>query len=269
MDIPGLAGNEKLKDWVRKAAAAHTLPHAVLITGEEGSGKRALATYLAAAYVCGDRQPACLSCRHCNKVMQGLHPDVVTLDPAGKLIPVEEIRRIRSDAYVRPNEAERKVYILIDAQRMNLSGTNALLKVLEEPPGGVAFILTSSAPDLLPHTLRSRCERLALEPVGQTVRSGETAQKVWKMIQQRSEADLAAFAVANEKMSREDMCSLFDELRALAVKTAAKGIAAISPVRCIDLAGKFEHARQWCESNIGAGHLLAWMAAVCSSEQQK
>ena len=57
-----------------------------------------------------------------------------------------------------------------------------------------------------------------------------------------------------------------DELRALAVKTAAKSLTA-SPARCIDLAGKFEQARQWCESNIGAGHLLAWMAAVCSSGQ--
>ena len=266
MDIPGLAGNEKLKDWVKRAAAARTLPHAVLITGDEGSGKRALAMYLAAAYVCSADRPACLACKNCRKAMQALHPDVTVLDPSGKLIPVEDIRRIRSDAYVRPNEAERKVYIIIGAERMNINGTNALLKVLEEPPGGVAFILTSSAPDLLPHTLRSRCERLALEPVASAAQSSETAQKVWKMIQQRSEADLASFAVANEKMSREDMCRLFDELRALAVRSAAKGIT-VSPVRCIDLAEKFEQARQWCDSNVGAGHLLAWMAAVCSSEQ--
>ncbi|MBR6812873.1 MAG: hypothetical protein IKM51_05820 [Oscillospiraceae bacterium] len=266
MDIPGLAGNEKIKDWVRKAAFSRTLPHAVLITGDEGSGKRALAAYLAAAYVCSSERPACLECRHCKKAAQGLHPDITVLDPAGKLVPVEEIRRIRSDAYIRPNEAERKVYIIIGAERMNINGTNALLKVLEEPPGSVAFILTSSAPDLLPHTLRSRCERLALEPAERSAENSETAQKVWKMIQQGAEADLASFAVANEKMSREDMCRLFDELRALAVKTAAKSLTA-SPARCIDLAGKFEQARQWCESNIGAGHLLAWMAAVCSSGQ--
>ena len=120
MDIPGLAGNEKIKDWVRKAAYSRTLPHAVLITGDEGSGKRALAAYLAAAYVCSSERPACLECRHCKKAAQGLHPDITVLDPAGKLIPVEEIRRIRSDAYIRPNEAERKVYIIIGAERIKL-----------------------------------------------------------------------------------------------------------------------------------------------------
>ena len=98
---------------------------------------------------------------------QGIHPDVRWVGDDGKDITVGQVRALRSDAYIRPNEAQRKVYVIENAQTMNASAQNAMLKLLEEGPAYAAFLLlTDNAAALLP-TVRSRCEVLALSPVTQ------------------------------------------------------------------------------------------------------
>ena len=124
---------------------------------------------LAAALVCDRRGGAlpCLSCAGCRKAEGGIHPDIVRVGDDGKDISVAQVRALRADAYIRPNEAERKVYILENAQTMNASAQNAMLKLLEEGPAYAAFLLlTDNAAALLP-TVRSRCEHLPLSPVTQ------------------------------------------------------------------------------------------------------
>ena len=109
----------------------------------------------------------CLSCAGCRKAEGGIHPDIVRVGDDGKDISVAQVRALRADAYIRPNEAERKVYILENAQTMNASAQNAMLKLLEEGPAYAAFLLlTDNAAALLP-TVRSRCEYLPLSPVTQ------------------------------------------------------------------------------------------------------
>lgn len=142
------------------------LSHAYLITGGSGDGRAALAGRLAAAYLCLGERPPCGGCRACRKVAANTHPDVSRTAPApGKReIAVDQIRALRSDAYIRPNEGRRKVYILDPADAMNPAAQNALLKVLEEGPAYAAFLLLAGQPGKLLDTVRSRCELLALPP---------------------------------------------------------------------------------------------------------
>ena len=147
------------------------LSHAYLVTGGGGESRSALIRRLTAAYLCeegspgGGRRP-CGRCRPCRKVSAGIHPDVSRTVPAPdkKEIAVDQIRALRSDAYIRPNEGRRKVYIITPADAMNGAAQNALLKVLEEGPAYAAFLLDAARPGKLLDTVRSRCEPLCLPP---------------------------------------------------------------------------------------------------------
>ena len=166
-----LLGNERLMQGLCAAIAADRLSHCYLIAGPSGSGKHTLARYLAAAMQCtaGAGRP-CGVCGPCRKVLSGVHPDVITVDDeTRKTVGVDLIRRARQDVYIRPNEGQRKVYLIPRAMDMNPSAQNALLKIIEEPPAYAAFLLlTDSAERLLP-TIRSRAVRLQLSPLSEAV----------------------------------------------------------------------------------------------------
>jgi len=158
-------GNDKAKTTLVLGWKDGRLPHAVLLEGESGSGKKTFARLIAAAAVCSDTDSPCGTCRHCKKAAEGVHPDIMLIDGGGsaKNVNVDAIRDIRSSAHVKPNEAERKVYILADAQNMTVQAQNALLKVLEEPPKGVMFILTCDNHSRLLETIVSRVTMLRIE----------------------------------------------------------------------------------------------------------
>ena len=119
------------------------LSHAYLITGGGGDSRAAFAGRLAAAYLCEGDVPPCGRCRACRKVGKGSHPDLSrTAPPPDKAeITVEQIRALRADAYVRPNEGRRKVYVIDPADAMNPAAQNALLKVLLERAERLAGLL--------------------------------------------------------------------------------------------------------------------------------
>jgi len=114
-----------------------------------------------------EHQRPCGHCPQCRKAQGGIHPDIAWIAGAGegKPINVDQVRALRSDAYIRPNEGERKVYILEGADRMNASAQNAMLKLLEEGPAYAAFLLLSENAGGILETVRSRCEELDLVPV--------------------------------------------------------------------------------------------------------
>lgn len=166
MELTALAGNAQIK-----AQLAHRegdLAHAYIVAGPAGSGRHTLAAQMAAALVCS-AQPQlrpCGRCSHCRKAAGGIHPDITVIaGSGGKPITVDQVRALRTDAYVRPNEAERKVYLLERADRMNASAQNAMLKLLEEGPAYAVFLLLAENGGGLLQTVRSRCEELALVPV--------------------------------------------------------------------------------------------------------
>ena len=107
---------------VRRAAGEDRLSHAVILTGR--GDLTAAARFLAAAHVCDGTDRPCLRCRHCRKVLESIHPDVIpVLDTEHKELTVEAVRALRKDVYIRPNEARRKVYVISDCRQLNLLET--------------------------------------------------------------------------------------------------------------------------------------------------
>lgn len=166
MEFGALLGNDALKQRLSAALAKGQLSHCYLISGPEGAGKRTLAKLLAAAMQCTATKKPCYRCPQCRKALDGMHPDIITVDdPEKKGVSVKLVREACADLYIRPNEGAKKIYIFPRAQELNPQGQNALLKCIEEPPAyGVFFLLTDNASRLLP-TIRSRCVELRMAPL--------------------------------------------------------------------------------------------------------
>ena len=147
----------ELSQHLKTRMAQRKLAHAYLVVGEN---RRQLADQLAAAWVCTGEAPPCGHCAGCRKAAQGIHPDIVRADPEGEGLKAEAVRALRSDAYILPNEAPRKVYLLEHAELLNQTGQNILLKLIEEGPSYACFLFLSPNPELLLPTIRSRCETL-------------------------------------------------------------------------------------------------------------
>lgn len=162
MGFESLLGNHRLKQNLQQSLRRGHISHFYLISGPQGSGKHTLARLLAAAILCQDGQKPCLRCHVCRKVMEGNHPDFITVeDPEHKNVAVKIVRQFREDVFIRPNESEYKIYLF--PQDLGLEGQNALLKILEEPPKYGVFILLTDNPDKLLPTVRSRCTELKMQ----------------------------------------------------------------------------------------------------------
>lgn len=159
-----LTGNDRIKSSVLAWTNENRLPHAIIIEGEKGTGRHTLANFLAEAAVCIGENAPCGSCRGCHLAQTGTHPDITYAAPEDgkKNITVAQIRSLRNEAYVKPHMAERRVFVIDMADTMNEQAQNALLKVLEEPPGAVIFILITESKAALLDTVISRCTVLSL-----------------------------------------------------------------------------------------------------------
>lgn len=142
-----------------------TFPGTVLIEGKDESSRMEAARLCAAALICESEDKPCGECKSCKKVLSGRHPDVTVVSSEDDKVSVSDIRKIRLDAVVSPFEAECKIIIFDKAQTLNVQSQNALLKILEEPPKGVYFILTSPSSKLLLATVDSRCTKFSLGAV--------------------------------------------------------------------------------------------------------
>ena len=153
-------------------------PHAVLLVGPEGVGKTTLALDLAAGLLCGAEDQGtrpCGACRGCRLVFGDVHPDVHRLRPEGPGRQVviggsgtkgRGVRDLIADLALLPVEGGARVAIVEAADRMNEDAQAAILKTLEEPPPAVTIILCADSEERLLPTIRSRCARLRLGPVG-------------------------------------------------------------------------------------------------------
>lgn len=164
MAFESLLGNERLKQNLSVSVGRGRASHFYLISGPKGSGKHTLANLLAQALLCTGESKPCGTCAACRKVAADTHPDFITVeDPDHKELPVRMVRDARESMFVRPNEGSHKIYLF--PQTMRIEGQNALLKILEEPPGYGVFILLSENPEQLLTTIRSRATELKLLPV--------------------------------------------------------------------------------------------------------
>ena len=162
----GLLGNETIKATLMGFTDRKAFPNSLLISGPEGSGKTTVAGLTAMAIACqgtGDRP--CLSCEACRKIAADISPDVITigLEKDRRTLGVETVRQIRATAYIKPNDLAVKIYRIRDAEKMTDQAQNALLKLFEEPPAGVYFLLLASNASALLPTVRSRAPELRTE----------------------------------------------------------------------------------------------------------
>lgn len=165
MSFP-LVGNGRIRDSVTSAVTENRIPHAILLEGDKGTGRHTLMRFLSRAAVCDGENPPCGVCRGCHLAQIGTHPDITVIAPEDgkKNITVPQIRALRTEAYVKPHMADRRVFVIDKADSMNEQAQNALLKVLEEPPADIIFILIAESAAALLDTIISRCTVLSLVP---------------------------------------------------------------------------------------------------------
>lgn len=158
---------QQYRERLNRARQQGRLPHALLISGQDGIGKRLLAGQLASSLLC--EQPAadgqtCGQCPACGWLRAGTHPDLLWLVPeeAGKAIKVDQVRALSSELGMTSHAGRYKVAIIQPADAMNKNAANSLLKTLEEPTDNTLLVLLTALPGRLPATIRSRCQQLQL-----------------------------------------------------------------------------------------------------------
>lgn len=235
----------KLPETLSARLAAGLLPPALLLTG---AGREAAAQHLAQIYLCSGAEKPCGLCVHCRKLRQSIHPDLIRAEE----VKVENIRALRADAHIRPNEAERKIYLFPRAEQLNPQAQNALLKLVEEGPPYAVFFFLCAQPESLLVTLRSRCEQhliAAQEPEREPL---EEAVALIALLgsKQKSQLPLLQLCVLLEKKSREELAAILNE--------TIDGLlpCAMRQPTLLPLLVQLQELRDTCTFNISPGHLV-------------
>lgn len=163
-----IIGQDMIKEHLKNAVKTGNVSHAYIINGERYSGKEYIAKIFAMALQCEKHEEEpCNECHACRQALSGNQPDIIHLThEKPNVITVDDIReQINRDIVIKPYACDRKIYIINEAEKMNVQAQNALLKTLEEPPEyAVIIILTTNVDALLP-TILSRCVVLNMKPV--------------------------------------------------------------------------------------------------------
>jgi DNA polymerase-3 subunit delta' len=166
--MPAVAGNAQLRADLQIMRRQNHLPHALLLHGERGCGKKTLAKWFSMLVLCEHPDDApCGKCKNCQLVLNDAHPDVMTAEHSGKKMgySVETVREIRKEASILPNNGDMRIFLFTDADGMSVQAQNALLKSVEEPPAHACFVFTAETIGVLLPTLLSRMTAKAVFPV--------------------------------------------------------------------------------------------------------
>ena len=173
-----LIGNEDIKSTLGNAISHSEFLHAYIIEGAYGSGKRTVARLAACAIEC--KRQGCTKesrCHICQKILNDNCADVRFFDA----FKVDDIRKIKETLYESPTECDYKIYILCNAEKMNVKAQNALLISLEDPPKNVVFFLLCTDATSLLETIRSRAQILRTKPLsGEQIRAHILQNKLFK-----------------------------------------------------------------------------------------
>jgi len=236
------------------------LSHAYIVSPE-------LANTIAMGAVCSadSNNKPCGNCANCIKSLRDIHPDIEIIKKAEdkKDIIVEQIRAIKKKVIEIPNDSAKKVYIVVDADLMNMNAQNAFLQLLEEPPNHAVFILSTQHPSALLPTVLSRCVRLNTLPVHQELSSvaDEMALELLAAIDSGDVA-LVTFMFKLEKLEKEVFYDFIEASREHVVK-----MLAFSPNGATDSAvlSRTERllvkARDMVDLNVGLGHVSGMICA--------
>lgn len=248
------------KQFLEYRITTRSLPQTILLEGGSAEVRRQLATFLAEALVCtGAQERPCGTCRACVKSKADSHPDIQFFAPEKKngVFKVELCREIRQDAFVMANDGDNKVYVLEDCQTMNDSSENALLKILEEPPAGVYFLLTCDSRAAMLPTILSRATVLSVAGDGLpfSEETLHTAAEIALAVGAPSEISLLEKTAVLEK-NREEICNVLQCLAELFA--AALRVKSGAPQQAVD------KASQALAAQFTKAKLYALWQATCS-----
>lgn len=166
-------GQGKIIGFFEEAILNNALGHAYIIEGDEGSGKKTLALYLAALATC-EKGTFCGKCNQCRQSMAGTNPDIITVSAEGQAsLKIEVIRALLDKLSLKSFHGGRRIIIIRDADIMTIQAQNALLKSIEEPSEGTVFLLLCKRASYMLPTIISRTQTLTISPL-----SSEALRKI-------------------------------------------------------------------------------------------
>ena len=232
-----------LQNQVRSGKTAH----AYLFTGSRGTGKTTCSKILAKAVNClhpVDGNP-CLECEICRGIEDGSIMDVVEMDAASNN-SVEDVRSLRDEAGYMPAVCKYRVYIIDEVHMLSASAFNALLKIMEEPPPHVLFILATTEIHKVPQTIVSRCQQYDFR----RIRPADSAKRMLEIAEQEDftlDEDAAAFIARLADGGMRDALSLLDQCAAFSHHIDREVVAQTAGIA-------------------GSGHLFALSDAIAAQD---
>ena len=245
-----VVGQSHITDTLKRQVAAGRLSHAYLFTGTRGTGKTTCAKILSRAVNCEhpvDGNP-CNACPACLGIESGSILDVLELDAASNN-GVDQVRALRDEAVYTPAAVRKRVYIVDEVHMLSTAAFNALLKILEEPPAHLMFILATTELHKVPATIKSRCQQFAFK----RILPGDIALRLSYVAQQEGLALTEAGAALLARLAdggMRDALSLLDQCAG-----PAGSIGEQEVLDALGLAGNLETARLM--EQIGAGETAA------------
>jgi len=217
------------------------VPHAILLSAKEGMGKVDLAKEMAQLAMCENvtENGACFQCGACELLKAGNHTDLTLIKAENAVIKVSQIRQLTSDVVLTSSKNQHKVIIIEEAEKMNTSSANALLKTLEEPPQKVLIILTTNEIGRLLPTIKSRCVKINVPPP-----SHDTASK-WLAKQFESKIEDINFALFISDNSPLVAYSILQNNTLDEVKNMVKDLLALQQ-QSVEL---LEVSKKWYSNN--------------------
>jgi DNA polymerase-3 subunit delta' len=225
-----IVGQDHAVALLVRAVASGRLAHACLFDGPDSVGKRSAALGLGFALCCQQAPgQGCGRCDACRRIGAGQHPDVLSFSPATQQYVVDQAREIVAIASTRPHEAPVRVLIVDQADRLNPSSANCLLKTLEEPFPGNHLLLVTSAPDRLLPTIRSRTQRVRFVALSSAALTEIAVRRGASPAEAETAVALAAGQAARlvQTLETEAESTLWATVDSLRKAAAGKGIAPI------------------------------------------
>ena len=257
-----------------ESSGVKPVSHAVIVWGGSEEGRNADAYELARATVCSapGKRP-CATCPHCVKSARGIHPDIIAVDRREdkQNILVDQIRAVREDAVVLPNEAEKKAYIIHQADLMNAQAQNAFLKLLEEPPESSGFILVAEDPGLLLPTVRSRCVELKSRRQGPKAPDGALVSAFEEALLGGA-IKLNAFSYTLEKLDRNSFPEFIDGATAMLARrlrdTMTGGTDSPGAEYLMNGIRILARAKEYFSSNVSLAHISGFLCAELMTAEE-